>query len=79
MAGKSKGSLELVKLREKLGLTQEAVAIALGVTDHTIRNWEKGRSEPRMTIRQVKKLCEVFNCSLSDLPDDFDSVEESSN
>lgn len=76
MSGKSKGSSELVRLREKRGLTQGAVAEALGVTDHTIRNWEKGRAEPRLTIRQVKKLCEVLSCSLNDLPDDFDSMEE---
>ena len=65
---------ELVKLREKVGLTQEAVALALGVTDHTIRNWEKGRAEPRLTIRQVKKLCQILKCNLDDLPDDFGPI-----
>ena len=63
-----------MKLREKAGLTQEAVAVELGVTDHTIRNWEKGRAEPRLTIRQVKKLCRLLNCSLDELPDDFGPV-----
>ncbi len=64
-----------MKLREKVGLTQEAVALALGVTDHTIRNWEKGRAEPRLTIRQVKKLCQLLNCTLDELPDDFGPVQ----
>lgn len=66
---------QLVKLREKAGITQEALAQALAVTDHTVRNWEKGRAEPRLTIRQVKALCRVLQCQLEDLPDNFGPVE----
>lgn len=62
---------QLVELRQKVGVTQEALAEALGVTDHTVRNWEKGRAEPRLTIRQTKRLCAVLQCSLEDLPDNF--------
>ncbi len=61
----------LVMLRESVGLTQEALAARLGVTDHTIRNWEKGRTEPKLTIRQTKALCAALNCSLEELPDTF--------
>jgi DNA-binding XRE family transcriptional regulator len=58
-------------LRIKAGVTQEAVSEALGVTDHSYRNWVKGRSEAKLTIRQVKSLCEILRCQLKDLPDDF--------
>lgn len=61
----------LVPLRERAGLTQEALAQKLGVTDHTVRNWEKGRAEPRLTIRQVKAMCAALKCTLEELPDDF--------
>ena len=61
----------LVPLRERAGLTQEALAAKLGVTDHTVRNWEKGRAEPRLTIRQVKILCAALKCTLEELPDNF--------
>lgn len=61
----------LVLLRQQKDLTQEDLAKALGVTDHTVRNWEKGRAEPRLTIKQVKALCKVLDCELNDLPDTF--------
>ena len=61
----------LVRLRDRVGLTQEALAAILGVTDHTVRNWEKGRAEPKLTIAQTKALCRALNCSLEDLPDTF--------
>lgn len=66
----------LVELRKKAGVTQKAVADALGVTDHTVRNWEKGREEPRLFIWQVKTLCNLYKCSLEDLPDRFTSTNE---
>lgn len=61
----------LVLLRQRKGLTQEDLAKALEVTDHTIRNWEKGRSEPKLTIKQMKVLCRVLGCQLEELPDTF--------
>ena len=60
---------KLVELRKRAGVTQVALAKALGVTDHTIRNWEKGREEPRLYLWQTKRLCQLLDCSLEDLPD----------
>lgn len=65
----------LVPLRERVGLTQEALANKLGVTDHTVRNWEKGRHEPKLTIRQVKALCAALKCTLEELPDNFAQIK----
>ena len=59
--------LKLVELRKRAGVTQVALAKALGVTDHTIRNWEKGREEPRLYLWQTKRLCQLLECSLEDL------------
>lgn len=69
----------LVALRTKAGLTQEALATELGVTDHTIRNWEKGRSEARLTIPQFKKLLQLLNCSPDEMPDSFEPVATDEN
>ncbi|UBF29533.1 helix-turn-helix domain-containing protein [Kovacikia minuta CCNUW1] len=71
MADENRYGSPLVQLRERVGLTQEALALVLGVTDHTVRNWEKGRAEPKLTIRQTKALCQALQCTLEDLPDTF--------
>jgi transcriptional regulator with XRE-family HTH domain len=60
----------LVTLRKKAGLTQEGLAARVGVTHHTIRNWEKNRSNARLTIPQFKALYKALNCKeIDDLPD----------
>lgn len=64
---------KLINLRKRLNLTQRQVAEALGVTDQTVSNWEQGRSEPKLTFKQVKALCNIFQCSLEDLPDNVTS------
>lgn len=67
MTSEEKQPLTLLKLRERAGLTQRRMAIALDVTDNTISAWETGRHEPRLTIPQMKLLMEVLNCSFEDL------------
>ena len=61
----------LKRRREELGLTQRDIGLALGKTDQTISNWETGIYEPKMTPREFKKLCEVLQWFLEDIPDNF--------
>jgi DNA-binding XRE family transcriptional regulator len=58
-------------MRKELGLTQEEVAAALGVTPRTILNWENGHHEPKLTIKQVKALCRLLQRPLDQVPDEF--------
>ena len=37
---------DVVALRRFVGLTQEQFAKALGISVHTLRNWEQGRRSP---------------------------------
>ncbi len=62
-------SNRIVSLRKQHNLSQRDIAHALGITDQTVSNWEQGRSEPRLTIRQVILLCRILECSLTDLDD----------
>lgn len=58
-------------LRTEVGITQKDVATALGVTIQSVRNWEHGKSEPKLTINQMKILCRLVNRSIEELPDTF--------
>jgi transcriptional regulator with XRE-family HTH domain len=57
------------------GITQRRLAIALDVTEATIRNWERGRHVPTLTPRQTYTICEMLHLSLKE----FASFEEVTN
>jgi DNA-binding transcriptional regulator YiaG len=46
IAGRLKSGADIVALRRFVGLTQERFAEALGISVHTLRNWEQGRRQP---------------------------------
>jgi DNA-binding transcriptional regulator YiaG len=46
MKGKIESGDDLVALRRFVGLSQSAFAQALGISVHTLRNWEQGRRKP---------------------------------
>ena len=46
MAGRVESGADIVSLRNFLGLTQERFASAVGISVHTLRNWEQGRRRP---------------------------------
>jgi transcriptional regulator with XRE-family HTH domain len=60
------GELETIRqARERRGWTQLQVAIQLGLTPVTIYNWERGRSEPR--VSQFRLLARLLGVSMDDL------------
>lgn len=50
--GAAEGSL-IRSLRERVGLTQEELAQALGITVGTVSRWEKGRFRPSRLARTL--------------------------
>lgn len=52
-------TLEAARRNKKY--TQEKAAKLVGVSASTIKNWEKGRTQP--TQKKIKKLCEVYEVS----------------
>ena len=46
MAGKFETGEDVAALRRFVGLTQARFAKALGISVHTLRNWEQGRRKP---------------------------------
>lgn len=51
--------------REKCGMTQSAVARALGIDQSTICLWEIGKTKPRASL--LPKIAELFGCTVDDL------------
>ena len=65
---------KIAELREAVGLTQRELANKVGVTDTTIRNYEKGRSILEW-IQRIVKLCEALKCEPKDLIDYVEAEE----
>ena len=57
--------MRIKELRKKCGLTQEKLAVALGVDRSTITCWETGRSKPRTEV--LLKLSNVLGCTVDEL------------
>lgn len=46
MLGQFESGDDVAALRRFVGLTQEQFALAMGISVHTLRNWEQGRRHP---------------------------------
>lgn len=57
---------KIAELRQKSGLTQRELAMMVGVTETTIRNYEKGRSILEW-IERIIRLCKALDCQPEDL------------
>lgn len=57
--------MALVALRKKAGLTQMAVAKALGISDSAVNQWEKGKTFPK--TEQLPKLAKLYGCTVDEL------------
>ena len=61
----------LRRLREKAGLTQAALAEALGVRPQAVGKWERGAGYPRAELLPV--LARLLGCEIGEL---FEKKEE---
>lgn len=69
MAGTVAGGEDIVALRRFTGLTQAAFARAIGISLHTLRNWEQGRRKPAgaalALLRVVARHPRILNENLA--------------
>jgi DNA-binding XRE family transcriptional regulator len=56
------------RLRLQVQLSQEQLAREIGVAVSTIRRWEKGDTEPTMTLFQTRNFCQAVQRDLDELP-----------
>ena len=55
----------LQHLRATRNMTQEQLAMLLGVSRQSVTKWEAAKSYPEMD--KLLKMCQIFECSLDDL------------
>ena len=61
--------MDMKQLRERVKLRTVDVASRIGVAESSVRNWEKGRTIPKLRIDQIGELLRLYQCS-------FDELEE---
>lgn len=65
-------SAQFMNRRKQLNLTQRQIAEAIGVTVQTVSNWETGTYQPKLTIDQTEKLCNVLKTDIHGLKEIFE-------
>lgn len=55
----------IAKLRKEKGITQEELAVAVGVTNQTVSKWESGRCCPNIDL--LPSLASYFEISIDEL------------
>ena len=55
----------LKKLRKDNNLSQEELALELGVSRQSVSKWESGQTYPEMD--KVLQLCKMFNVNIDEL------------
>lgn len=58
-------NMKQLRLRAKLRTVD--VASRVGVGESSVRNWEKGRTIPKLTIDKTAALCLLYQCSIEEL------------
>ena len=58
-------NMKQLRLRAKLRTVD--VASRVGVGESSVRNWEKGRTIPKLTIDKTAALCLLYQCSIDEL------------
>ena len=64
-----------VVLLKSRGLTQRALALALGVTDRTVARWCAGENAPLLYPWQYATACELLQCTPAEFAEFFPEPE----
>lgn len=59
--------MDMKQLRERVKLRTVDVASSIDVAESSVRNWEKGRTIPKLRIDQVGKLLKLYQCNFEEL------------
>lgn len=63
---------------ERTTLTQDELAMYSGIPRSTYQRWIAGKTEAKLSIPQLKKLCQLLSIErIDELPDDFSPPNQS--
>ena len=57
--------MEIKRFRESQKMTQDDLALKIGVSRSTVAMWEKGENSPRVEV--LIKLSDLFGCTIDEL------------
>ena len=57
--------LRIREKRREMGITQEALARAVGVTQGAVVQWENGSSYPKLVL--IPEIAKALGCTVDDL------------
>jgi len=70
MQGRFDSGADIAALRAFVGMTQAEFALAIGISVHTLRNWEQGRRKPEgprspfcASPRDIRRSCDRISGS----------------
>ena len=67
--------MNLKQLREHKKLRTVDVASIVGVGESTVRNWEKGRTIPTLSVYQTEKILELYSCTFQEFKSAVDQSQ----
>lgn len=74
----SGSQLEALRI-ERTTLSQDELAMYCGIPRATYQRWIAGKTEAKLSIPQLKKLCQLLGLErIDELPDDFGPPSQSS-
>jgi transcriptional regulator with XRE-family HTH domain len=72
----SDSPLEALRI-ERTTLSQDELAVYCGIPRATYQRWIAGKTEAKLSISQLKKLCQLLGIErIDELPDDFSPPNE---
>lgn len=66
--------MDMKHLRERNKLRTVDVASKVGIAESTVRNWEYGKTIPKLRVDQLEELLRLYRCSFEEL---MEAVRES--
>jgi transcriptional regulator with XRE-family HTH domain len=74
----SESLIETLRI-ERTNLSQAEFAVQCGIPLRTYQRWIAGTTEAKLSIPQLKKLCQLLGIErINELPDDFSPPNQSS-